>query len=106
MLQDQDTDQGVLKLTVFQGKEGSAMSIEARREYLRAIRDRYRKACRNEKTAILNEFCEVCGYARKYAIRILRRQAEPRLKKPGPRPIYDLEFIRHLRLIWLAANQM
>jgi hypothetical protein len=82
------------------------MSIEARREYLRAIRERYRKACRNEKTAILNEFCEICGYSRKYGIRVLRRQAEIRLKRPGPKPVYDLEVVRHLRLIWLAANQL
>jgi hypothetical protein len=105
MLQDQDTDQGVLNLTVFQ--EGrTSMSIEARREYLRAIRERYRKACRSEKTGILNEFCEVCRYSRKYAIRILRRQAEMRLKKPGPKATYDLDVVRHLRLIWLSANQM
>lgn len=60
------------------------MSIEARREYLRAIRNRYKNAGRNQKTSILNEFCEVCGYARKYAIRILNEQAEPRQSKPGP----------------------
>jgi len=82
------------------------MSIEARKECLRAIRERYRKASREEKSAILNEFCEICRYSRKYAIRILRRQAEIRFKRPGPKVYYDLEFVRHLRLVWLAANQM
>lgn len=82
------------------------MSIEARREYLRAIRDRYRKAGREHKTAILNEFSEVCGYSRKYAIRVLGRQAEPRSRRPGPQAQYGLDVVRHLRVIWLATGEI
>jgi len=82
------------------------MSIEARKEYLRAIRDRYKKAGRSQKTAILNEFCEVCGYARKYAIRILNGLANPRKTKPGPKVKYGPDVIRHLRLIWISMDQI
>lgn len=82
------------------------MSIGARREYLGAIRDRYRKANRRQKSVILNEFCEICGYSRKYAIRVLSGRLEPRKKKPGPQPIYGLEVVRHLRLLWLASGEI
>lgn len=82
------------------------MSIEARKEYLRAIRDRYRKACRDEKTGILNEFCAVCGYTRKYAIRILGSTGELKRGRPGPEPRYDLDVVRHLRMLWLSMNQV
>jgi hypothetical protein len=37
-------------------------------EYFRAIYPRYRIASTAQKTPILEEFCEVCGYNRKYAI--------------------------------------
>ncbi len=47
------------------------MSFGAKREYLREIWQRYQKSTRNEKSRILDEFCEVTGLHRKYAIRIL-----------------------------------
>jgi hypothetical protein len=40
-------------------------------EYFRAIYERYHKAGRQWKQAILNEFCLNTGYHRKYAIRLL-----------------------------------
>ena len=47
------------------------MGIQEKREYLRAIRVRYYYANRWEKKAILDEFCAICGYNRKYAIGLL-----------------------------------
>ena len=47
------------------------MSRIARRQYLIAIIERYQKATKSEMAIILNEFCAVCGYHRKYAFRIL-----------------------------------
>lgn len=82
------------------------MSIEARREYLRAIRERYQKAKRKEKTLILNEYCEVCEYERKYAIKVLNRPIEERQKRPGPKPKYELEVIKHLVEVWRLMDQM
>jgi hypothetical protein len=37
------------------------MSIEARREYLRAIWKRYRESSRKQKAEILNEYVRVTG---------------------------------------------
>ncbi|MBI2170813.1 MAG: hypothetical protein HYU30_02165 [Chloroflexi bacterium] len=42
------------------------------KEYVEAIRGRYRKADRVEKGRMLKEFTEVTGYHRKSAIRLLR----------------------------------
>jgi len=61
------------------------MTLEARREYLEAIRLRYKNNTRGQRTRILDEFCEVCSYYRKRAIRILgRKDTDSRAAKPGP----------------------
>lgn len=82
------------------------MSIEARREYLRAIRVRYREGNRRQKILILDEFCSVCDYSRKHAIRILNGQAKAREKKPGPRVKYGEEVIFHLVALWEAMGRI
>jgi prevent-host-death family protein len=45
------------------------MGGKTRREYLRTIHPRYRKADRQQRQLILYEFCSNCGNNRKYAIR-------------------------------------
>jgi hypothetical protein len=78
------------------------MPIEARREYFKAIVERYQKATRKQKTAILNEFCEVCRYNRKYAIFLLKTGflvADKKLR-PGRLSKYDLDFSVSLKEIW------
>ncbi len=47
------------------------MSQKSKWEYLKAIHTRYRKVSKELRALILNEFCQVCGYHRKYAIRLL-----------------------------------
>ena len=81
------------------------MSLEARREYLMAIRDRYQKASRGEQGKILDEFCKVCGYHRKYAIQLLKGRRSVRAKKPGPAPKYSQEVGFHLHELWLAMGR-
>lgn len=84
------------------------MSPISKREYLEAISTRYRHASRNEKTAILNEFCSTCGYHRKHAIRLLhtfRRFTKRKSKRKGRTPLYHNDAImKPLSRIWLAAN--
>ncbi len=46
-------------------------------EYAAALRPRYMHASRPEKSAILSEFCQLTGYHRKAAIRVLRRTPAP-----------------------------
>jgi hypothetical protein len=61
--------------------EEFSMARQTKREYLRSIHERYRRAGRTEKTSMLEEFCKVCGYNRKYAIWLLSRP----LPKPSER---------------------
>jgi hypothetical protein len=84
------------------------MPIEARREYLKAIIERYEKANRRQKSIILTEFCEVCGYNRKYAIMILRRglAGNDGKKKPGRKCKYDESFSQSLKIIWEATGRI
>jgi hypothetical protein len=80
------------------------MSTEMRRVYLETIRNRYRKSTKKQKSQILNEFCNVCGYERKYAIRILWGHVEPRSQRPGPKRMYSHQVIPHLIYFWTAMN--
>lgn len=84
------------------------MSPGARMEYLESIVLRYRKASKKQKTAILNELCQTCGYNRKYAIYLLytfKRFTKPKPKKRGKPSKYNHPSIAlPLRRIWLAAG--
>lgn len=78
------------------------MSQRAKQEYLNAIVERYKKANYLEKKPILDEFCKVCGYNRKYAIRKLSKKLKPPSTpvKRGRTPIYDARVIKVLAQIW------
>jgi hypothetical protein len=84
------------------------MSPGARMEYLEEIYLRYKRADRNEKSLILNEFCENCSYHRKHAIRALnnfKRFTKPKPKKRGRKTVYNKVSIKEpLERIWLTAN--
>ena len=79
-----------------------------RKAYLAAIRGRYRKASRRQKSKILDEFCAVCGYHRKYALRCLNRSPKRGVPgRPGRRSGYACaELMEALRVIWLFTDQM
>ena len=47
------------------------MGQHEKKAYLQHIKPRYKKASKAGKQRILDEFCAVCGYHRKYAIRAL-----------------------------------
>lgn len=81
------------------------MTLEAKKQYLTAIRERYRESTRIEKKRILDEFTQVCRYSRKYAIRVLSGLVEPRQNKPGPKAIYDFPFVQILKELWEAMDR-
>ena len=81
------------------------MTTEMRRIYLETIRLRYRKSTKKQKSIILSEFCAVCGYDRKYAIRIIWGHVEPRSHRPGPKRTYSHKVIPHLIYFWNAMNR-
>lgn len=49
---------------------GEKMSATTRRELLKHIQQRYKEANYSDKSKILNEFCTLTSYGRKYAINL------------------------------------
>jgi hypothetical protein len=86
--------------------EKAIVSARAKREYVQAIYDRYRGARRPEKKRILDEFCQVTGYHRKHAIRVLKAPAPGAAARPPRRRAvtYSPAVIEALRTIWEAAG--
>ena len=81
------------------------MSHQLKREYLIVIRERYRNSSRGKKSVILDEFCQVCGYARKYAIAILNGRIEPCERRARGRQVkYTAEVVFHLARLWRAMG--
>ena len=80
------------------------MPKRIREYYLARMRERYQNAPKTLKSRILSEFCVNSGYSRKHAIRILRGHLQPRLRKPGPKPKYGPEVVKHLHVLWRSMG--
>jgi len=83
------------------------MSGKSKWDYLKAIYSRYRKASKPLRSRILDEFCQVCCYNRKYAIRLLNGPAPQKSNTPtskSRRPTYGAKVIWALAAIWKAAG--
>src|SRR6188472_1323801 len=83
------------------------LSMEARRELIEAVGERYRSAGRTEKKRILDEFAEIAGYHRKYAIRVLGSGCRTRMPSERPeRRIYNDAVVTALTILWEAADRI
>jgi hypothetical protein len=85
------------------------MSPKSKKEYAREIRDRYKQATKKGKSLILDEFCKICNYNRKYAIRILNLNFTPshknNLSKRGRKKQYKDPLIKEILWdIWVVTN--
>jgi len=83
------------------------MSRKAIREYFKAIYARYRKASKEIKQIILNEFCSNTGYNRKYAIRKLNGPTPGKtntIHRRRRKHTYGLEVLSILAAVWEAAG--
>ncbi len=82
------------------------MELKFKMDYLKKIYQRYHKSSRQEKKQMLNEFCEVCRYNRKYAIWLLNEP--PKDDKPNPAKkrnyTYGHRVISILETIWETAG--
>ena len=88
------------------------MSQPTRNEYLKTMSDRYeRYTGKAAKTVLLNEFCEMTGHERKYAIKLLKRARGPYQKRDSPAPkrgrskTYSDESIKVIFEIWKHSEQ-
>ena len=76
-------------------------------EYAQALRPRYAKAAKGEKSKILDEFTQVTGFHRKAAIRLLNRVSQFTLsKRRGRQRKYGLELAEALKEIWEASDRL
>jgi hypothetical protein len=66
---------------------------------------RYKRAGRKHKKLILDEFCEVCGYERKWVIKVLNRRPGKARSKGGAKRKYGAELLEPLKKVWFAAQQ-
>jgi hypothetical protein len=84
------------------------MTKQGKRELLKAIRPRYLKASKVEKSQILNEFVASTRYNRKYAIHLLRNSPprSSRNKKRGRRLVYGPDVIAALAHIWEVSGHL
>lgn len=84
------------------------MGKNSKLEYFRMIYARYRQAGAEEKSRILDEFCKVCGYARKYAIAKLNGSAPAeeaaKRSKVHRKPRYSKGVISILIAVWRAMG--
>jgi len=85
------------------------MSNQSKQEYLQLVRFRYHGATKGQKQAMLDELCAVCGYNRKYAIRLLNAKqsssGKTKLARRGRKKVYDDPLIEQvLRDLWIKTN--
>ncbi len=82
------------------------MAGERLERALSKYRKRYHGADRVERSEVLDEFCRLTGYHRKYAIVLLGRPPDEPAVKPRRRrgPTYTPQAVRVLERIWAAAG--
>jgi hypothetical protein len=83
------------------------ISKQTRREVLEALRERYKNASKIEKAKILDEFIDIAGYHRKYAIDLLAGLDSTIPRAPTPRGrIYSEAVQQALVILWEAADRI
>ena len=76
-------------------------------EYAQALKTRYGKASKEEKSQMLDEFIQVTGFHRKAAIRLLNRVSRLTSgKRRGRRRKYGPEVAGALKEIWEASDRL
>lgn len=76
------------------------MNIEARKQYMETLREKYLKANKKEKGRILDEYCKNTGQERKYVIKKFRYKVKIREKRKKRREYYNNSVKPTLVEIW------
>lgn len=78
------------------------MSMKSRREIVERLRTMYVRAGRKGRGRFLDQVCQLCGYERKYAIKVLggKRPGPRGMPQGGARPKYTDPERRVVRQIW------
>lgn len=89
--------------------KASGMARRSKQEYLAVMWQRYQRAGRAERSALLDEVVRMCGYHRKYAIGLLNQRDAPRphpRRVPRRRPTYSAEAIGVLAWLWEQSGYL
>ena len=84
------------------------MGKKSKKDYFKAIYFRYRNASKAMKQIILTEFCRICDYNRKYAIRLLNglppdeKKEDKRTRKRDK--LYSSAALKIAETVWEAAG--
>ena len=85
------------------------MSSKSRREVLERAREKYVNRGKEGRGLLLDEICSLCGYERKYAMKVLAGSrpiaGEEGKRRGGSKPRYGKMEKKVLQVIWLAADQ-
>ena len=81
------------------------MTRQSKAEYIEKMRRRYAKAGREYKRRLIDECCEMCGYHRKHAIRVLNAATCAKKGRPGPKPLYGNAELEVLEDLWLLMDR-
>ena len=84
------------------------ISVKARQELVKAIRERYAASSSSDKHRILDELVALTGYHRKHAIRVLRSTTSESVPKPRPprSRVYDEAVREALVVLWEASDRI
>ncbi len=85
-----------------------SMSQTSKKEVIAKMRERYSGRGREGRSRLIDELCELVGYSRKHAIKVLGKKLPiggmvPR--RGGPRRSYGAAEAEVLEAIWLASEQ-
>ena len=86
----------------------SKMRQNTTRVVLLKMRERHRRRGREGRSRLLDELCELCGYGRKHAVKLLSGKlpvAGEKGRRGGPRRRYGEPERVVLKAIWRAAEQ-
>jgi len=81
------------------------MSQTSKHEYLERMKWRYQQRGREGRSRLLDEREEICGYDRKYAIKLMNGSLPPPRGRRGRGPVYGAAELAVIKPIWLAAHQ-
>lgn len=90
-----------------QRERAVGLSVASRREYTKAMRERYQRADRGERSELLNEMVMVAGYSRKHAITLLNQSGPltPRAaRKRSGRPRTYRHCLSAIEVAWEALD--
>jgi len=84
------------------------LTMRQKQAVTRELKAGYKKAGKKKKGGMLNDFCELTGYNRAYAARLLRTDFIPRSRKTievnKRKVVYDTEVFDALIKIWMIAD--